>query len=306
MAARPIWLARRATTSACQPKRVVVAGARSGPVFDGWPDTLQLNYGNPQLQQAMIGELERIAGQCDGVRCDMAMLVLPDVFESTWGIRAELFLAEGDRGCAAETSELPVHGGGLLGSGVDDAAAGIDYAYDKRLYDRLHAGHTRPVRSIFTPGSTIRTGSPASWKTTTSRGPRLRSHPKCMSGSRDHVPVPRSAFLSPGAISRAEDTYLSPSGARAAGIDRPEAGTVLRPSPGGAASAGGARRRVATVECRSAWEGNWTHDAFVVFAWRSTGGERVLVTVNYGPHQSQCYVRLPFADLGAAAGGCAT
>jgi hypothetical protein len=40
------------------------------PYFDGWPDTLQLNYGNPALQQAMIGELERIAGQCDGVRHD--------------------------------------------------------------------------------------------------------------------------------------------------------------------------------------------------------------------------------------------
>jgi glycosidase len=38
------------------------------PYFDGWPDTLQLNYGNPELQQAMIGELERIAGQCDGLR----------------------------------------------------------------------------------------------------------------------------------------------------------------------------------------------------------------------------------------------
>ena len=61
------------------------------PYFAGWPDTLQLNYGNPELQQAMIGELERIAGQCDGVRCDMAMLVLPDVFERTWGIRAQPF-----------------------------------------------------------------------------------------------------------------------------------------------------------------------------------------------------------------------
>jgi hypothetical protein len=43
------------------------------------------------LQQAMIGELERIVGQCDGLRCDMAMLVLPEVFERTWGIRADLF-----------------------------------------------------------------------------------------------------------------------------------------------------------------------------------------------------------------------
>ena len=59
------------------------------PYFDGWPDTLQLNYGNPELQQAMIGELERIAGQCDGVRCDMAMLLLPEVIERTWGRRLD-------------------------------------------------------------------------------------------------------------------------------------------------------------------------------------------------------------------------
>src|SRR5262249_13742535 len=61
------------------------------PYFAGWPDTLQLNYAKPATQDAMIGELVRIAGQCDGVRCDMAMLVLPDVFERTWGQRAELF-----------------------------------------------------------------------------------------------------------------------------------------------------------------------------------------------------------------------
>src|SRR5262245_797002 len=47
------------------------------PYFSGWPDTLQLDYANPATQQAMAAELARIASQCDGVRCDMAMLVLP-------------------------------------------------------------------------------------------------------------------------------------------------------------------------------------------------------------------------------------
>jgi glycosidase len=61
------------------------------PYFAGWPDTIQLNYGNPATQEAMIGELLKIAGQCDGVRCDMAMLVLPEVFEQTWGIRSQPF-----------------------------------------------------------------------------------------------------------------------------------------------------------------------------------------------------------------------
>src|SRR5262249_5844569 len=61
------------------------------PYFPGWPDTLQLNYANPATQEAMIGELMRIAGQCDGVRCDMAMLVLPEVFERTWGVASQPF-----------------------------------------------------------------------------------------------------------------------------------------------------------------------------------------------------------------------
>ena len=47
-----------------------------------------------------------------------------------------------------------------------------------------------------------------------------------------------------------------------------------------------------------AWEGNWTWDCFLAFAWQGAGGERLLVTVNYAPNPSQCYVRLPFADLG--------
>jgi hypothetical protein len=52
------------------------------------------------------------------------------------------------------------------------------------------------------------------------------------------------------------------------------------------------------LECQPAWEGNWTWDCFVAFAWQEAEGERLLVTVNYAPNQSQCYVRLPFPDLG--------
>ena len=74
------------------------------PYFDGWPDTLQLNYGNPALQEAMLGELQRIAGQCDGVRCDMAMLVLPEVFETDVGDFRVPLLAGGHGGCPRSRS----------------------------------------------------------------------------------------------------------------------------------------------------------------------------------------------------------
>jgi hypothetical protein len=51
------------------------------------------------------------------------------------------------------------------------------------------------------------------------------------------------------------------------------------------------------LECRPAWEGNWTWDCFLAFAWQGSSGERLLVAVNYAPNQSQCYIRLPFTDL---------
>jgi len=51
------------------------------------------------------------------------------------------------------------------------------------------------------------------------------------------------------------------------------------------------------LECTPAWEGNWTSDCFLAFAWQGVGAERLVVTVNYAPNRSQCYVRLPFEDL---------
>jgi hypothetical protein len=72
--------------------------------LDDIPDTLQLDYGNPALQEAMLGELRRIARQCDGVRCDMAMLILPEVFERTWGISAPPFWPRATRAVRGEVS----------------------------------------------------------------------------------------------------------------------------------------------------------------------------------------------------------
>jgi hypothetical protein len=76
---------------------------------------------NPATQEAMIGELVRIAGQCDGVRCDMAMLVLPDVFERTWSVTLAAVLAGGDPAGAGASAGLLLHGRGLLGPRVDAA-----------------------------------------------------------------------------------------------------------------------------------------------------------------------------------------
>jgi len=55
------------------------------PFFPAWPDVLQLNAFNPGLRAAAIKTVSAIAEQCDGVRCDMAMLMMNDIFRRTWG-----------------------------------------------------------------------------------------------------------------------------------------------------------------------------------------------------------------------------
>lgn len=66
--------------------RVLACGR--DPYFPAWPDVLQLNAFNPGLRSAAVETVQEIADQCDGVRCDMAMLMMSDVFQGTWGGRA--------------------------------------------------------------------------------------------------------------------------------------------------------------------------------------------------------------------------
>jgi hypothetical protein len=92
-----------------------------------------------------------IVAQCDGVRCDMAMLLLNQIFKRTWGSRAGqrppaeywddvipaikrehpnfLFIAEAYWDLEWELQQR-----------------GFDFCYDKRLYDRLEHENAESVR----------------------------------------------------------------------------------------------------------------------------------------------------------------
>src|SRR5262245_52774445 len=121
------------------------------PYFPAWPEVLQLNAFDAGMRRASIQTVLHIAEQCDGIRCDMAMLVLNAIFERTWGQRVGrcpdteywtelipsarksypdfLFMAEAYRDREWELQQL-----------------GFDYCYDKRLYDRLKHGDAESVR----------------------------------------------------------------------------------------------------------------------------------------------------------------
>jgi hypothetical protein len=269
------------------------------PYFDGWPDTLQLDYGNPDLQQAMIGELERIAGQCDGVRCDMAMLVLPEVFERTWGIPADLFWPKATESVRRKYPDFQFMAEVYWDLEWTMQQQGFDYAYDKRLYDRLREGHARPVREHFHAG--------LGYQNKLARFLENHDEPRAAAtfSSDVHEAAAVITFLSPGlrffhqGQCQGRKQRISPHlvrGPQEAIDQRLERFydrllAVLREPVV-------REGQWQLLDCAPAWDGNWTWDCFLAFAWQGSGGERLLVTVNYAPNQSQCHVRLPFADLG--------
>ena len=121
------------------------------PYFPAWPDVLQLDAFQPGLRQAVIETLSEIADQCDGVRCDMAMLVLNTIFERTWGARAAARPAD-DYWATVITAIKGRHEGfKFIAEAYWDLEwelqqQGFDYCYDKKLYDRMEHGPAENVR----------------------------------------------------------------------------------------------------------------------------------------------------------------
>ena len=134
----------------------VIANGRD-PYFAPWRDVAQLNAFDAGLRAAALETVLSIAAQCDGMRCDMAMLLLNEIFARTWGARAgampeteywrdliravkeklpdTLFIAEAYWDLEYALMQL-----------------GFDYCYDKRLYDRLEHESAASVRGHLQAG----------------------------------------------------------------------------------------------------------------------------------------------------------
>lgn len=112
------------------------------PYFPPWSDTFQLDYRMSETRKAMSRELQRVAGLCDAVRCDMAMLVLADVFQRTWGVQLEKeeFWPEAIAAAKRVNPELCLIAEVYWGLEQRLSDLGFDYTYDKELYDHVFAG----------------------------------------------------------------------------------------------------------------------------------------------------------------------
>ncbi len=125
------------------------------PNFPPWNDTAQIDFFSGEARCALVGELLSIAERADGVRCDMAMLALNDVFSRVWG---------GARGATAGPAPATEFWSEAIGAvkerhpeffflaeaywGLEPRLLdlGFDYVYDKGLYDALLASDIARVR----------------------------------------------------------------------------------------------------------------------------------------------------------------
>ncbi len=287
-------------------RRAILAYGRD-PFFAGWADTLQLDYRSAALREAMTGELARVAGMCDGIRCDMAMLVEPDVFARTW--QHALPPVDGSEGALAPFWPGAIARARQANPRVmfmaevywdrewDLQQEGFDFTYDKRLYDRLRHGSGRSVHDHLLADLAYQ-----------SRSARfLENHDE-----------PRAADVFPLEVHRAAAvvTYLVP-GLRFLHEGQIEGRRVHvsmhvgrrpeeRPDPAvmdfyerllpciGRPEVHDGEWRLWT--CRPAWEGNRTCDDMIAFSW-SLGERHLLVAVNYAPRAGQCYVTLDLPGL---------
>jgi glycosidase len=124
-----------------QSENGVFANGRD-PFFPPWQDVAQINAFSPEYREAVIQELKRIGRICDGVRCDMAMLLLNRTFGHSWQSQVgpapetefwEDIISEVKKTHPSMTFFAEVY----WGLEWELLQVGFDFCYDKRLYDRI-------------------------------------------------------------------------------------------------------------------------------------------------------------------------
>jgi hypothetical protein len=130
----------------------IFAKARD-PFYPPWPDVLQVNVFNEGLRNAMADTLIEIAGQCDGIRCDMAMLVMNDIFARTWAGKCGPVPEQDFWNFIIPAVKKKFPGFKFIAESYWDTEQALlgqdfDFCYDKKYYDFLKEGAEKAITHL--------------------------------------------------------------------------------------------------------------------------------------------------------------
>ncbi|MFY9829371.1 MAG: alpha-amylase family glycosyl hydrolase [Rhodoplanes sp.] len=271
------------------------------PYFPPWGDVIQVNAFNAGLRAAAIDTVTTIAAQCDGMRCDMAMLLLNDIFERTWSARAGRrptteYWQDLIPAVKAKHPDVLFIAEAYWDLEYELMQNGFDYCYDKRLYDRLVHDNAESVRAHLTAG--------------------LDYQDRLVRFIENHD-EPRAAAAFPGQKEYAAAVVVASAPGAKLIYDGQIEGRKVKlpvflarrpPEPPDDELAAFYRSLLNTIHAdlfhvgewhlcdRHGWPDNASFHNIVAWTWR-LGAERTLVVVNLSDFRSQARVRLPWDDL---------
>lgn len=272
------------------------------PHFPPWTDTVQLDYRRADTRAAMIQLLLSVASRCDGVRCDMAMLLLKDVFNRTWerfpvGDSRESLITETEfwPDAIAQVKETSPDFLFLAEAywGLESRlqSLGFDYTYDKVLCDCLIARDNARVQRhlLEMPSHALAAGAHFLENHDEKRIAALLSPDEHRAATLLILGLPGMRFLHEGQLTGARRKAPVQLLRRASEPTDTEIQqmyeqllTVLKRSPVG-------QGRGELLRPRAAWSGNPTAQNIILVQWQMAQPNFDLVGVNLASHPSQCY-----------------
>ncbi len=284
-------------------KNPVVLAHGKDPYFPGWTDTAQLNYFNVKLRKAQVKTLLAIAQLCDGVRCDMAMLVMNEIHFQVWGSRAimpqakevtEEFWPAAIKNVKKQYPEFMFIAEAYWMKEGPLQQMGFDYTYDKALYDWLKNGEIHQIASYLQ-----RTGIDYQKKCLRF----IENHDESRAGavmSKDHhksaalviSTLPGSTLYHEGQLEGCRRRVPVQLGRRSAEVCDIELNDFYKKLLSEVTSDTFRKGKWNMLIPVCAWGGNYSCVNYLL--WLTEVNEKVWLTaVNYSPNPGQCYVMLP-------------
>ena len=277
------------------------------PYFPPWTDTAPLDFRNPEVQEAMAGELVGIAERCDGVRCDMAMLTLADVFRSTWAGRS--LPPQRDAGPTEFWSQaiVAVRATGRPFVFIAEAywdlewrlqELGFDFTYDKTFNDRARRPDGRGLVAHLRADLDFQRRSVRFLENHDEERAAATLTPE------RHAALALVAATVPGMF-LIQDGQLEGARLRAPvqfwRQPDEQVDAAVRSSYeallGALVGSGLRHGSCLAIEALPGWPGDATHEAFVARLWRARDGRPYLAVANLGTTAGQCYLRLHLPEV---------